>query len=152
MIYVFLSFLTGISIVLNMMVNGKIAQKEGMLNGVFINFLMAVLSSMVLCIVMLNTLPSYTVIKTVPLPYYLGGIIGVITTFIFNVVVPKIPAVYIVILRFIGQLFASAVIDYLFLDRFSKGKILGGILFFFGLVLNAKIDKKSKKLNQAKQC
>ncbi|MDF2474152.1 MAG: hypothetical protein K0R21_1934 [Anaerocolumna sp.] len=152
MIYVFLSFLTGISIVLNMMVNGKIAQKEGMLNGVFINFLMAVLSSMVLCLVMLNTLPSYTVIKTVPLPYYLGGIIGVITTFIFNVVVPKIPAVYIVILRFIGQLFASAVIDYLFLDRFSKGKILGGILFFFGLVLNAKIDKKSEKLNQAKQC
>jgi uncharacterized membrane protein YdcZ (DUF606 family) len=135
-----------------MMVNGKIAQKEGMLNGVFINFLMAVLSSMVLCLVMLNTLPSYTVIKTVPLPYYLGGIIGVITTFIFNVVVPKIPAVYIVILRFIGQLFASAVIDYLFLDRFSKGKILGGILFFFGLVLNAKIDKKSEKLNQAKQC
>lgn len=142
MIYIFLSFITGITIVINMMLNGKVAQREGMINGVIINYFMATLSSIVLCAIMLKTIPSYSVIKTVPMPYFLGGIIGVLTTYMFNLIVPKVPAVYVVILRFIGQMLTSALIDYIFLDIFSKGKIIGGILFFIGLMFNAKIDSK----------
>lgn len=143
--YVFLSFLTGITIVINMMLNGKLAQKKGMINGVYINYIMAAISSAILCGVMIKAIPDYTVIRQVPLPYFLGGIIGVITTYLFNIIVPKVSAVYVVILRFIGQMLTSAIIDYIFLGIFSKGKIIGGILFLIGLIINASVDNKYRE-------
>ncbi|GLC31846.1 DMT family transporter [Clostridium omnivorum] len=143
--YVFLSFLTGITIVINMMLNGKLAQREGMINGVYINYIMATISSVILCGVMLKAIPDYTVIRQVPMLYFLGGIIGVITTYLFNIIVPKVSAVYVVILRFIGQMLTSAIIDYIFLGIFSKGKLIGGILFLIGLIINAIVDNKYKE-------
>lgn len=143
--YVFLSFLTGITIVINMMLNGRLAKKEGMINGVYINYIMAAVSSVILCGVMIKAIPDYTVIRQVPLPYFLGGVVGVITTYLFNIIVPKVSAVYVVILRFIGQMLTSAIIDYIFLGIFSKGKIIGGILFLIGLIINASIDNKYKE-------
>ena len=142
MIYILLSFLTGITIVINMMLNGKLAQREGMVNGVIINYLMATISSMMLCAMMLKSMPSYSSIRSVPLLYFSGGFIGVLTTYLFNIIVPKVPAVYIVILRFIGQMLTSAMIDYIYLDIFSKGKVIGGALFLIGLIINAKVDYK----------
>lgn len=145
MMYIFLSFLTGVTIVINMMLNGKVAQKEGMINGVIINYLMATISSILLCAIMINSMPSYSSIKFIPIPYFLGGFIGVLTTYMFNIIVPKVPAVYVVILRFIGQMLASAVIDYIYLGIFSQGKVIGGLLFLIGLVVNARIDNKYKQ-------
>ncbi|WP_291563840.1 MULTISPECIES: DMT family transporter [unclassified Clostridium] len=147
MIYIFLSFLTGVTIVISMMLNGKVAQKEGMINGVIINYLMATISSILLCVIMINSMPSYFSIKSIPIPYFLGGFIGVLTTYMFNIIVPKVPAVYIVILRFIGQMLASAVIDYIYLGIFSQGKVIGGALFLIGLIINARIDNKYKQKN-----
>ncbi len=147
MVYIFLSFLTGITIVINMMLNGNLAQREGMLNGVVINYLMATVSSMILCAMMMKSMPSYSAIRSIPLPYFLGGFIGVLTTYMFNIIVPKVPAVYVVMLRFIGQILTSAIIDYIYLDIFSKGKVIGGVLFLIGLVLNAKVDNKYEQGN-----
>ena len=73
---------------------------------------------------------------------FFRSFIGVLTTYLFSVIIPKIPAVYIVILRFIGQMFTSAAIDYIYLNIFSKGKIIGGALFLIELTLNAKADQK----------
>lgn len=145
MIYIFLAFLTGITIVINMMLNGKLAQREGMINGVIINYLLATVSSIMLCAIMIKSMPAYSAIGSVPLPYFLGGFIGVLTTYMFNIIVPKVPAVHVVILRFIGQMLTSAIIDYIYLDIFSMGKVIGGILFLIGLILNAKVDDKYKK-------
>ncbi|GAB6085792.1 DMT family transporter [Alkaliphilus crotonatoxidans] len=149
MIYLFLSCLIGVSIVINMMLNGKLAQRIGMINGVIINFLMATITSAFLCGIMIKSMPSYSTLRAVPLPYFLGGFIGVLTTYLFNLIVPKIPAVYVVILRFIGQMLASATIDYFYLNVFSKGKVIGSLLFLLGLVLNARVDNAAKKGYQA---
>lgn len=142
MFYIFLSFITGILIVINMMLSGKLAQKVGMVNGVFVNYSIATISSLLLCAVMINSIPSYKVLSTVPLPYFLGGIIGLLTSYLCNLIVPKVPAVYAVILRFIGQMLTSAVIDYIYLDIFSIGKVIGTVLFLLGLIWNAKVDAK----------
>ncbi|MBB6214243.1 uncharacterized membrane protein YdcZ (DUF606 family) [Anaerosolibacter carboniphilus] len=147
MIYIILSFLVGITIVINMMINGKLSQREGMINGVIINYLMATISSIILCIIMIKSIPSYTAIRVVPLPYFIAGLIGVMTTYLFNVIIPNVPAVYVVILRFIGQIFTSAMIDYIYLDIFSKGKIIGGALFLIGLIMNARADNKYAQKN-----
>ncbi|WP_242839556.1 DMT family transporter [Clostridium botulinum] len=77
--------------------------------------------------------------------YFLGGVIGVLTTYIFNVIVHKIPTVYTVILRFIGQTLTSAIIDYLYFNIFSIGKVVGCILFLIGIILNAKSDENYKQ-------
>ncbi|MDF2548286.1 MAG: hypothetical protein K0R93_3184 [Anaerosolibacter sp.] len=147
MIYIGLSFLTGITIVINMMLNGKLAQKEGLINGVMINYFIATLSSIALCIIMIRSIPIYSAIRGIPLLYLLGGFMGVLTTYMFNVIVPNLPAVYVVILRFIGQMLASAMIDYIYLDIFSRSKIIGGILFLLGLIANAKVDRRYTEEN-----
>lgn len=88
--------------------NGKIAQKEGMINGIWINYLTATFISILLCVIIEKTIPNYRTIKAIPLIYFTGGFLGVLSTYLFNIIVHKVPAVYIVILRFIGQLLTSA--------------------------------------------
>jgi uncharacterized membrane protein YdcZ (DUF606 family) len=145
MIYIILAFVIGISIVTNMIMNGRFCQESGMLNSIFFNYSVAAVSSLLLCAVMLRTVPSYGALSAVPLPYYMGGFIGVLTTYLFNLIITKVPAVYIVLLRFIGQMLTSALLDWIYLGVFSKGKLIGGILFFIGLVINTKADRKKEE-------
>ena len=143
--YILLAFCIGISIVLNMIINGKVSKKEGMINGIFINYSIATFTSVLLCVIMVNARPDYEALRSIPGVYFLGGLLGVVTTYLFNIIIHKVPAVYIVVLRFIGQLLTSALIDYLYLQVFSIGKIIGGCLFFIGLILNARSDENKKK-------
>lgn len=142
MLYIILSFLTGFIIVTNLMISAKLAKKEGMINGVILNYFMATLSSLLLCIVMLRSVPEYSELKAIPIPYFTGGFIGVFTTYLGNIIVNKLSAIYVVILCFVGQIFTSAILDYIFLDIFSPGKILGGLMLLMGLLWNARIDNK----------
>lgn len=128
-----------------MMLNGELSKRIGIINGVFINYLTAAISSLAFCFVMVNSMPRYSSISNIPLIYFLGGAIGVLTTYIFNVVVHKVPTVYTVILRFIGQMFTSAVIDYFYLNIFSMGKVVGCILFLVGIIFNAKSNENYRQ-------
>ena len=127
-----------------MIIGGKLSQREGLINGVYINYLVAAISSIVLCAVMIRSIPDYSSLRGIPLPYFLGGFIGILTTYSANLVVSKLPAVYIVLLRFIGQMLTSAVIDYLYFHILSPSKIIGGVLFTIGLIINVKSDEKEK--------
>ena len=143
--YIFFSFLTGILIVISMILNGELSKKIGIINSLVINYLTATISSLVLCFIMINSISSYSSISNISLIYFLGGAIGVLTTYIFNVIVHKIPTVYTVILRFIGQMLTSAIIDYLYFNIFSIGKVVGCVLFLIGIILNAKSDENYKQ-------
>ncbi|QZY56427.1 DMT family transporter [Crassaminicella profunda] len=145
--YIVLAFTTGFSIIFATILNGKLAQKIGVANGVMLNYLMGLLASVILCFMVRDNIPSFQVFSSIPWYYFLGGFIGVAVVFLFNITVPQIPAVYIVILPFIGQILTSSVIDYFYLDIFSKGKIIGGLLFLVGLIYNASVDKKYQNLN-----
>ena len=145
--YIILSLLAGVSIVINMIVGGKVSQREGMINGVYINYLVAAVASLILSAAMLSFTPDYSSLRGIPLPYFLGGFIGVLTTYLANLVVSKLPAVYIVLLRFIGQILTSAIIDYVYFEVLSPGKIIGGVLFIIGLIINVKIDEREKEEN-----
>lgn len=147
--YIFFSFLTGVLIVISMVLNGQLSKKVGIINSVLINYLTATISSLTLCFIMVNSINSYSSISNIPLVYFLGGAIGVLTTYLFNIVVHKVPTVYTVILRFIGQMLTSAIIDYWYFNIFSMGKVIGCILFLIGIILNAKSNEKYKQ-NQIK--
>ncbi len=127
------------------MLNGELSKKIGIINSVVINYLTATISSIVLCFIMINSISSYSSISNIPLIYFLGGAIGVLTTYLFNVIVHKVSTVYTVILRFIGQMLTSAIIDYVYFNIFSIGKVVGCILFLIGIILNAKSDEDYKQ-------
>ncbi|WP_132245357.1 DMT family transporter [Marinisporobacter balticus] len=143
--YIILAVLIGVAIVVATILNGKLSQKIGVVNDVMINYFMASIVSILLCFITREHMLSIEILIATPVYYFLGGFIGLGTIFLLNITVPKIPAVYIVIVPFIGQILTSAVIDYFYLDIFSKGKIIGGCLFLVGLLYNARVDKKYKE-------
>lgn len=140
--YIILAFLIGFAIVISTILNGKLAQKIGVINGGIVNYIVALFGSSLLVLILKLSIPTFSTLHSTPLYYFVGGIIGVGVIFLFNISVPNIPAVYIVILPFIGQILTSAILDYFYLGIFSKGKIIGGILFLIGLLYNARVDKK----------
>lgn len=143
--YIFLSFLTGVLIVISMILNGELSKRIGNINSVVINYLTATLASIIFYSITLNFISNTPTIANTSLVYFLGGVIGLLTTYIFNVIVHKIPTVYTVILRFIGQMLTSAIIDYLYFNIFSIGKVIGCVLFLIGIILNAKSDENYKQ-------
>ncbi|EPS51898.1 hypothetical protein CFSAN002367_03051 [Clostridium botulinum CFSAN002367] len=116
--YIFFSFLTGVLIVTSMILNGELSKRIGTINSIVINYLTATLASIIFYSITLNFISNTPTIANTSLVYFLGGVIGVLTTYIFNVIVHKIPTVYTVILRFIGQMLTSAIIDYLYFNIF----------------------------------
>ncbi|WP_080283134.1 DMT family transporter [Clostridium botulinum] len=143
--YIFFSFLTGVLIVTSMILNGELSKRIGTINSVVINYLTATLASIIFYYITLNFISNTPTIANTSLVYFLGGVIGVLTTYIFNVIVHKIPTVYTVILRFIGQMLTSAIIDYLYFNIFSIEKVVGCVLFLIGIILNAKSDENYKQ-------
>ncbi|MCS4471245.1 DMT family transporter [Clostridium botulinum] len=137
--------MTGVLIVTSMILNGELSKRIGTINSVVINYLTATLASIIFYYITLNFISNTPTIANTSLIYFLGGVIGVLTTYIFNVIVHKIPTVYTVILRFIGQMLTSAIIDYLYFNIFSIGKVVGCVLFLIGIILNAKSDENYKQ-------
>jgi uncharacterized membrane protein YdcZ (DUF606 family) len=132
--YIILAISIGFAVVISSILNGKLAQKVGIMNGMIVNYITGFIASVLLSVVMRERIPAISTFYSTPIYYFLGGAIGVAMLFLMNTIVPKISAVYIVILPFIGQIITSAIIDYIYIGVFSTGKIIGSILFFIGLI------------------
>ncbi len=81
---------------------------------------------------------------------YLGGAIGVITVWLSNVVVVKIPALYITLLMFVGQVFTGVVLDTLIDGAFSSQNLIGGLFVAVGLTLNLLFERRASRRNAAR--
>ncbi|MGD9678355.1 MAG: DMT family transporter [Vulcanibacillus sp.] len=143
--YLLLALIIGFSVVIATILNGKLAQKIGIVNDIVINFSVGLLTSFILLVVVEENIPAVANLKTIPYFFYFGGLVGLLVIWASNVIVPKIAAAYLVILAFIGQIFTSAIIDYFFLDLLSKGKIIGGAFILIGLIYNVRVDKANDK-------
>lgn len=144
--FVFLAFFNGGISLLNMVLASKVASKMGMIRGIFYNFLWATVFSLFGFFIFEPNAELFKDLPNVPIFYYIGGIIGIIVNFIFNKAIPNVSSVYLVILRFIGQLLMGCIIDYFYFHLFSLGKLLGLIFFGLGLAYNTYIDNKYRKL------
>ncbi len=142
--FIILAFFTGVISFLNMILASKVAGKTGMIKGIFYNFLWATVFSFLGFIVFEPKEELFKNLETIPIFYYIAGFIGIVVNFIFNKAIPKVSSVYIVILRFIGQLLLGCIIDYFYLNIYSLGKLLGLIFFGLGLIYNSYVDNKYK--------
>ena len=76
---------------------------------------------------------------------YLGGAIGVVTVWLSNIVVVKIPQLYITLLMFVGQVFTGVILDALIDGAFSTANIIGGVLVALGLALNLLFERRASR-------
>ena len=144
--FILLAILAGVSIVLSRIVNYVLAQKIGLFQGTFFNYLLGFLGSFLLLLISgdmvdLFSLSSYQGTWWA----YLGGLIGIITISISSILSSKISAFYLTLLLFVGQLFGGMLLDYFVSGDFSIKKLMGGLLVVAGLGYNLWVDSKNKK-------
>lgn len=150
MLYIISAALCGSFIIISMIINSHLAKKIGVFQGTLVNYIVGLLTTVILIIIVCNFVNlSYSDYTTIPLWALLGGLIGVIVVASSNIVIPKIPTIYTTLLIFIGQIFTGILIDYFRAGFVSKGKIIGGVLILVGIVYNSNLDKKELVINEA---
>lgn len=143
MIYFLLALLSGCITITSMALNAHLAKRIGIFKGTLVNYI-AGLTTTVLVFLVLG-LPFSIHVKNlgaIPVWAFLGGCIGVAVVAVTNVVIPKVPTVYVTLLSFSGQLLAGIFIDLLTGKGVSAGKIAGVVLIFAGVAYNSFVDKR----------
>ncbi len=142
MIYIIVSMLAGITIVLNRIVNYKLAEKIGVFQSTLFNYIVGLVLTFGLVLIFENSLlPSGSSLSTLPWWAYFGGMLGVIVVALSSFLTPKISSFYMTLFIFIAQLFAGGLIDFLIKQEISPGKMVGGLIVFLGLAYNLMVDK-----------
>ncbi len=151
MIYIIISILAGVTIVIGRTINSNLAEKIGIFQGTFFNYVVGLLFSIIFLLFSKETFPlSFNSFQSIPFLAYLGGLLGVITIVISNYMTPKISSFYLTLFIFIGQLFMGIIIDYITLNKVPIGKIIGGILVLIGLTYNLIVDKNDTTCDEDK--
>ncbi len=145
--YILLTILSGFTILLSIIMLGKINQKVGLLRTTFVSFSVGTLGS-ILLLLFTNDFNLAT-LKDVPFYLYFGFIIVISITMLNGTLINKIPATYATVLVFIGQLITGIIIDYFRFNTFSIGDLLGGILIILGLVFNSFVGQKKGEKKEA---
>lgn len=143
---VFLSFMTGFTIVFSRTINAGLAQKIGVMQSTFFNYLTGLLVSILLLFSIGTNEPLFAgVIISTDIWIYLGGFVGVVIITLLNYTVSKITSLYMTLLLFIGQVFSGLAIDFFLSSTFSIKNLFGGLMVVLGLTINFLIDKKRAK-------
>lgn len=143
------SFVTGIFLVLARTVNGRLAEQAGALTGSFINHLVGLpITVLIMLFAKRGTSAAFTVLPVHSWWIYCGGILGVLTVFLYNVVVPKVASFRLTILTFVAQVFTSLVLDVLFGNGYSKVTLIGGALVAAGMLVNMISDAMQAKQSE----
>ncbi|MEW8956013.1 DMT family transporter [Clostridium sp.] len=141
MINVLLAVLAGASIVVARIINANLANRIGLFQGTFFNYIVGLaLSFLFLLISKEPMFLSSSQLSSIPSIAYLGGIVGVMVVGMSSFINHKISAFYLTLIIFIGQLFSGIIIDYYTLGTLSLGKIIGGTLVVLGLLYNLNVD------------
>lgn len=143
---IILSILAGASTVIARNINSSLAEKIGLVQGTFYNYVTGLAGGILVFLISKEFMNFSTdTLKSVPFWAYLGGLVGVLVVSSSNIVTPKVPAFYLTLLMFIGQLFSGMAVDYFKDGLLSKGKLIGGILILIGLTYNLFVDKKASE-------
>src|SRR5665648_388869 len=135
--YYLLAVLMGAMIVIIPVLNGQLTLKVGTYKTSLLSYGIGCIVSLLLVLIfdVRNINLTYF---SIPLYKYIGFVFGVFVILIFNKVSSKVPAIYIVLLPFIGQTLMSSVVDYYLYDAFNIKKLIGVVLIFTGVLVNEK--------------
>lgn len=139
---VLLSFLAGVSLVVSRTLNARLAEGTSIGSSTFFNYLIG-LAVAVLVMILTSRNEPLTIRPnfSVTIYIYLGGLFGVAVVWLSNVIVSKIPAFYMTLFLFIGQVFTGLLLDTIITGFFSVRNCLAGMLVATGLAANLLLDK-----------
>lgn len=144
-LYSILSIIAGATVVLGRILNAKLAEKIGTVQATVINYVVGIFFSIIF-LVLLNRGLSFTAPShSIPLWAYFGGVLGVAIIMISNYTTPRVPAFYLTLLVFLGQLAVGILIDWLVSKDFSPYKLVGSLFVVAGFTYNLLLDKKNVK-------
>lgn len=135
------SISVGCIIVTSRTINARLSEYIGAMPGSFINHLVGLPFTLILALVMPSN--DITAIAQRPSPHawiYLGGLLGVLVTYVLNITVPNISSFSLTLLAFVGQVFIGIVIDLIRKNDFSSVTFYGGIIVAAGIALNMSIE------------
>lgn len=135
------SISVGCIIVTSRTINARLSEYIGAMPGSFINHLVGLPFTLILALVMPSN--NITAIAQRPSPHawiYLGGLLGVLVTYVLNITVPNISSFSLTLLAFVGQVFIGIVIDLIRKNDFSPVTFYGGIIVAAGIAFNMSIE------------
>ena len=139
-------FLSGVLLVISRSYNSRLAEQTSVYVSTFFNYVMGLLTAIPVFLFLGVGEPILRGFSLSPNWWiYFGGAIGVITVWLSNVVVVKIPQLYITLLMFVGQVFTGVLLDALMDGAFSLANLIGGSLVALGLALNLLLERRASR-------
>lgn len=137
--------LTGFTIVMNRIINSRLAERIGLFQSTLFNYITGLFVSVLFMLFSKETIALKGFdFGSVPFWAYLGGLVGVIVIVLSSYLTPRISALYLTLLLFIGQLFTGIIIDFFNTGDFSWSKLVGGLFVVAGLAYNLVLDSRKE--------
>lgn len=139
-------FGSGVLLVVSRSYNARLADNTSGYISTFFNYVCGLLTAIPVLLLFGTREPIFLGFAFTPNWWaYLGGAIGVGTVWLSNVVVVKIPQLYVTLLMFVGQVFTGVLLDALLDGAFSVENIIGGALVTLGLALNLLFERRASQ-------
>ena len=139
-------FFSGVLLVISRSYNARLADETSVYISTFFNYVCGLAAALPVFLLFGTNEPIWAGFVLAPNWWtYLGGAIGVVTVWLSNIVVAKIPQLYITLLMFVGQVFTGVILDALMDGAFSTANIIGGVLVALGLALNLLFERRASR-------
>jgi transporter family-2 protein len=130
----------GITIIISRMMLARLSEKLGNHSSTLINYVFGILVLFILYPFIGNGFDMKSM-KDINTLHYLGGALGVLTIMISNFIAPKLSALKMTVMIFLGQIGMGLIIDSLMGENIGTLKLVGALFVFCGLLLNIYLDK-----------
>jgi transporter family-2 protein len=139
------AFATGTSIVMSRVLNARLAVHIGTRRGVFICHMvgLAVALPVFLFAERQGAGFQFDFVFSPVFFIYMGGMLGVVVIMLDNLTAVRIPAFYLSLLLFVGQVSSALVVDFIIDQSVSLYNLFGGALVALGLCLNVWLKKRA---------
>ncbi len=139
-------FFSGVLLVISRSYNSRLADQTSLYISTFFNYVCGLLTAIPVFLLFGGGEAVWAGLVLAPNGWaYLGGAIGVATVWLSNLVVVKIPQLYITLLMFVGQVFTGVLMDALMDGAFSTANLIGGALVALGLALNLLFERRASR-------
>lgn len=137
--YIILAILSGVTVVVSRMTNAKLGKELSVYQSTYFNYVIGFIGCVLAIILFREKFVFKPNVEGVRFyAMFFGGILGVISIIISNIITPKISAFSLTIIIFVSQLFSGVLLDQFLYGEFSIGKVIGGALVLAGLIYNTK--------------
>ena len=138
-----ISVFAGSAVVFSRTVNANLACEAGTYLGTFYNHIMGV----PFCILLWGMMSDFSITANLSFEPWmlLGGMLGVLSLWVFNTLVPRISSFRLTLLSFLGQLFTGFFIDIFTHQDISSSMFWGGIICASGFLLSFVYEYYEKK-------